>query len=87
MKPPKYKPGDKVIITRQPTQLELSRWNNSWPHNMNRCIGKVVTIRDEGYMAGKMYEYHLKETHNVWPECVMGPEIMPGEQLLLWDEL
>lgn len=92
MSKPKYKIGDKVIITRRPTKEELSKWCNSWPTysycdgtNMDRMIGEVVTIDSSGYISGSIYEYFIKETWQTWPECVMKPQLLPNEQLLLWD--
>jgi hypothetical protein len=45
---PKFKPGDKVKITRKAISHE-NNWENSWVDFMNTAVGKIGIVKNSGY--------------------------------------
>ena len=80
---PKFKIGDRIKILRASTESEHDLWGDSWVLNMNRMIGKTVTIQkcincDNKY---KYYKYRIKEYDYSYPGFVL-QDITIGKQLL-----
>ena len=85
MKIPKFKVGDKVKVLRVSTKAEHDLWGDSWVGEMNKNVGKVVTI---AYIycgaRQKEYEYckyRVEKTNFNYPEFVL-QNPTKGQQLL-----
>ncbi len=81
----KYKVGDKVIISRASTDAESgygkdSLWSDGWTEEMDRDIGRIVTITSI-FSGGR--ECYIKEDNGKWgwPMFVMIPPVKVGQQL------
>ena len=56
------KKGDKVRITRKPTEEELEDWPEVWVKPMNSCIGvesRVLSLNEDSAELDKEAFYYL----------------------------
>jgi hypothetical protein len=71
LKGKKIKVGDKLLVTRKPTQAELKDWDDTWTESMDDFVGKVIVV---GYLHIVTSESKISSVFDgVWnyPLCVL----------------
>lgn len=62
------KPGDKVRVTRKPTEEELEAWTEVWVKPMDSCVGveaHVLSLNEDSAELDREAFYYL------YPLCVL----------------